>query len=164
MDSSQLALLGDQQFQERSEQAFAPNADVMHELKEAQVERQLFLRNSSMGSQPGTHQGPETLSGIDMNLMEAIAIVVAGVFAPAVTHRIMKRVSKLRWLVPLFPNPPPSPSSALAWRVWALPGGASGLNRQPCSSSENGGLRVAVFVIERLTLIIKTDHRLTRSN
>ena len=30
MDSSQLALLGDQQFQERSEQAFAPNADVIY--------------------------------------------------------------------------------------------------------------------------------------
>jgi len=28
MDSSQFALLGYQQFQERSEQAFAPNADM----------------------------------------------------------------------------------------------------------------------------------------
>ena len=99
MDSSQLALLGDQQFQERSEQAFAPNADVMHELKEAQVERQLFLRNSSMGSQPGTQQGPETLSGINMNLMEAIAIVVAGVFTPAVTHRMMIKAPILQWVI-----------------------------------------------------------------
>ena len=51
MDSNQFALLGYQQFQERSEQAFAPDADVMHELKEAQVERQFFLRNAPMRSQ-----------------------------------------------------------------------------------------------------------------
>ena len=56
MDSSQFTALGDQQFQKGSEQTLAPNAGVMHELKEAQVERQFFLRDSPMGSQPGTQQ------------------------------------------------------------------------------------------------------------
>jgi len=40
MDSSQFAKLRHQQFQQGSEQAFAPEADVMHELKETQVEWQ----------------------------------------------------------------------------------------------------------------------------
>ena len=52
MDSSEFALLGYQQFQERSEQAFASDAEVIHELKEAQVKRQFFLRDAPMGSQP----------------------------------------------------------------------------------------------------------------
>ena len=38
MDSSQFAKLRHQQFQQGSEQAFAPDADVMHELKEAHVQ------------------------------------------------------------------------------------------------------------------------------
>lgn len=42
MDSSQLAHLRDQELQNGSEQAFAPDAGVMHELKEAQVERFLY--------------------------------------------------------------------------------------------------------------------------
>ena len=45
MDSSQFAQLRHQEFQEGSEQAFAADTDVMHELKEAQVERQFFLRD-----------------------------------------------------------------------------------------------------------------------
>jgi hypothetical protein len=43
MDSSQFAQLRHQEFQEGSEQAFAADTDVMHELKEAQVERQFLL-------------------------------------------------------------------------------------------------------------------------
>ena len=43
MDSRQFIALCDQQFQEGSEQAFAPDTDIMHELKEAQIQRQFFL-------------------------------------------------------------------------------------------------------------------------
>ena len=43
MDSSQFVLLDDQQCQERSEQTFTPDADVMYELKEAQVGAAIFL-------------------------------------------------------------------------------------------------------------------------
>ena len=43
MDFGQFAWLRHQQFQERSEQTFTPDPDVVHELKEAQVERQFFL-------------------------------------------------------------------------------------------------------------------------
>ena len=43
MDSGQFAWLRHQEFQERSEQTFASDAGVVHELKETQVERQFFL-------------------------------------------------------------------------------------------------------------------------
>jgi len=42
MDSRQFIALCDQQFQEGSKQAFAPDTDIMHELKEAQIQRQFF--------------------------------------------------------------------------------------------------------------------------
>ena len=43
MDSGQLAPLCNQQFQQGPEQTLAPDVGVMHELEEAQVERQFFL-------------------------------------------------------------------------------------------------------------------------
>ena len=86
MDSSQFALLGYQQFQERSEQAFAPDAGIMHELKKAQVERQFFLRDAPMRSQPRAQQRPEALGSIDMNLIEAVPVFIAGIFASAMTY------------------------------------------------------------------------------
>ena len=61
----------------------------MHALKEAQVERQFFLGNPPMGSQPRAQQRPEPLGGVDMALVKAVAVVIAGVFAPAVAHRPM---------------------------------------------------------------------------
>ena len=61
----------------------------MHELKEAQVQRQLLLREAAMRSQPGTEQRPKALHRVDMNFMEAIPVLVAGVFTPAMTHRMM---------------------------------------------------------------------------
>ena len=43
LDSGQFGWLRHQQLQKGFEQAFTPDPDVMHELKEAQVERQFFL-------------------------------------------------------------------------------------------------------------------------
>jgi len=58
----------------------------MDALKEAQVQRQFFLRDTPMGPQPGAQQRPEALGGVDMNLIKAIPVFVAGVFASAMTH------------------------------------------------------------------------------
>lgn len=43
MDSSQFVLLGHQEFQEGSEQTFAPDAGVVYKLKEAQRGVAVFL-------------------------------------------------------------------------------------------------------------------------
>lgn len=87
MDSSQFARLGHQKFQQGSEQAFASEADVVHELKKTQVERQFLLRDPPMGSQPRAQQGPEPLGGVDVDLMETVTVLIAGVFPSAVADR-----------------------------------------------------------------------------
>jgi hypothetical protein len=46
-----------------------------------------------MGSQPRTQQRPEPLGGVDMDLVKAVAVVIAGVFAPTVAHRPMVETS-----------------------------------------------------------------------
>ena len=56
MDSSQFARLGHQEFQQGLEQACASEADVVHELKKPQVERQFLLRDAPMGPQPRAEQ------------------------------------------------------------------------------------------------------------
>ena len=71
----------------------------MHELKETPVKRQFLLRDSPMESQPGTQQRPATLGGIDLNLMEAIPIVIAGVFTPAVADRMRVKARILQWVI-----------------------------------------------------------------
>ena len=61
----------------------------MHELKEAQVHRQLFLRDTPMRAQPRTQQRPKAFHGVDMDLMETVTILVTGVFSTAVTHALV---------------------------------------------------------------------------
>ena len=65
------------------------NPRVIHELKEAQVEGQFLLRDSPMGSQPRTQQGPEALHRVDMNLIETLPVFIAGVFTPAMADGVM---------------------------------------------------------------------------
>jgi len=54
------------------------------ELKEAQVERQFLLRDPARRSQPGTQQRPEAFHGVDMDLMEAVTVLVTGILFAAV--------------------------------------------------------------------------------
>ena len=57
---------------------------VVDELKEAEINGQLFLRDATMGAQPGAQQRPEPFHGVDVDLAEPVAIVIAGIFAGAV--------------------------------------------------------------------------------
>jgi hypothetical protein len=57
---------------ERSEQGFAASACVVHELEEAEIKRQLVLRNASMRAKPGTQQRPEPLHRVDVDFAKAI--------------------------------------------------------------------------------------------
>src|SRR5690242_8396728 len=65
--------LCDQGGGEGSEQGFAVSARVVHELEEAEIERQFVLRNAAVRAQPGAQQRPEPLDGIDVHLAEAVA-------------------------------------------------------------------------------------------
>ena len=53
----------------------------MNELEEAEIERQLLLRDTAMRPQPGSQERPEALEGVDVDLAEPVAVLVAGVFA-----------------------------------------------------------------------------------
>jgi hypothetical protein len=61
----------------------------VNELEEAEVERKTFLGDPAMRPQPETQQGPESLDGVDVNLVEAVAVFIAGVLAGAVADGLV---------------------------------------------------------------------------
>ena len=79
----------DQGGDEGSEQGFAASARVVHELEEAEIERQLVLRDAAVRAQPGAQQRPEALDGVDVDLAEAVAVLVARILAAAVADRLV---------------------------------------------------------------------------
>ncbi len=74
---------------EGAEQGFAASACVVHELEEAEIKRQLVLRDAAVRSQPGAQQRPEAFHGVDMHLAEAVAVFVASVFAAPMADRLV---------------------------------------------------------------------------
>jgi len=74
---------------EGAQQGFDASARVMHELEEAEVERQLVLRDAPVRAQPGAQQRPEAFHGVDVDLTEAVAVFVASVFAAPVADSLM---------------------------------------------------------------------------
>src|SRR3954466_3396175 len=74
---------------EGSEQGFAAAACVVHELEEAEVERQLVLRDATVRAQPGAQQRPEALDGVDVHLAEAVAVLIARILAAPVADRLV---------------------------------------------------------------------------
>ena len=74
---------------EGAEQGSAASASVMHELEEAEIERQLVLRDAPVRAQPGAQQRPETLDGVDVDLAKTVAVLVAGVFATPMADRLV---------------------------------------------------------------------------
>src|SRR3954447_22463451 len=79
----------DQGSDKGAEQGFSAPARVVHELKEAEIERQLLLRDAAMRTQPGAEQRPDTLHRVDVHLAEAVAVLVAGILAAAVANRLV---------------------------------------------------------------------------
>ena len=66
-----------------------PRRRVVHELKEAEVKRQLVLRDAPVRAQPGAQQRPEPLHRVDVDFAEAVAVLVAGVLAAPVADRLV---------------------------------------------------------------------------
>jgi len=79
----------DQAGDEGVKQGFAASARVVHELKEAEVKRQLVLREAPMRAQPGAQQRPEPLHRVDVDLAEAVPVLIAGVFAAPMADRLV---------------------------------------------------------------------------
>jgi len=79
----------DQAGDERSEQGFAASACVVHELEEAEIKRQLVLRDAAVRSQPGAQQRSEAFHRVDMHLAEAVPILVAGILVASMADRLV---------------------------------------------------------------------------
>jgi len=77
----------DQGCNKGAEQGFAASARVVHELKEAEIKRQLVLRDAAVRAQPGAQQRPKTFYGVDVDLAEAVpvSVLVTGILAAGVT-------------------------------------------------------------------------------
>src|SRR5271165_5092400 len=79
----------EQQFNQRTQQCFAPFSNLVNELKEPQVKRQFLLRNPPVRSKPRPQQGPKALNRVDMDFAESIPILVAGELPGRVTHGVV---------------------------------------------------------------------------
>src|SRR4051812_20893903 len=62
---------------EGAKEGFAAAPDVVHEREEAEIQRQLLLRDAAVRAEPGAQQGPRALHRVDVDLAEAVAILVA---------------------------------------------------------------------------------------
>src|SRR4051794_13917488 len=67
----------------------APATGVVDELEEAEIGRQLLLRDATVRPEPGTQQRPEALGRVDVDLAKAVAIVVAGILAVAMADGLV---------------------------------------------------------------------------
>src|SRR3712207_8373698 len=74
---------------EGAEEGFASAPGVVHELEEAEIQRQLLLRDAPVRAEPGAQQGPRPLHRVDVDLAEAVAILVARVLATSVADRLV---------------------------------------------------------------------------
>src|SRR3954453_5542812 len=72
----------DQARDKGAEQGSPAPARVVYELEEAEIVRQLVLRDAPMRAEPGAQQRPETLDGVDVHLAEAVTIFVARILTP----------------------------------------------------------------------------------
>src|SRR5215213_1842908 len=72
-----------------AEQGSPTPARVVHELEEAEIERQLVLREAPVRAEPGAQQGPEPFHGVDVHLAAAVAIFVAGILTPGMADRLV---------------------------------------------------------------------------
>jgi len=92
---------------ERAEQSFAASARVMHELEKAEIEGQVVLRDAPMRAQPGTQQRPKALHRVDVDLAEAVPVLVAGLLAASMADGLVlvapggqARVDAVLWRFP----------------------------------------------------------------
>jgi hypothetical protein len=58
----------------------------VHELEKREIERQLFLGDAAMRSQPRTQQRPKALYRIDVDFMKAVAVLVARIRAQLLAY------------------------------------------------------------------------------
>src|SRR3954467_3020655 len=61
----------------------------MDELKEPEIDGELLLRDTAMRPWPGAKERPKSFPRVDVDLVEPIAVLVARIFAAAVTDGLV---------------------------------------------------------------------------
>src|SRR3954468_4004580 len=79
----------DQGADEGAQERLPAAPGVVDELEEAEMGGQLLLRDAPVRPQPGTQQRPEAFGRVDVDLAEAVAVLVAGVLAPGVADGLV---------------------------------------------------------------------------
>src|SRR3954464_681785 len=74
---------------EGGEESFAAAPGVVHELEKAEIQRQLLLRDAPVRAEPGAQQGPRSLHRVDVDLAEAVAILVARILPATVADGLV---------------------------------------------------------------------------
>ncbi len=110
-----------QAYNKGAEQGLSTSACVVHEPEEAERERQLVLRDAPTRAKPGAQQGPKTLDGIDVDLAEAVTVLVAGILAAPMADR----------LVPVAPGWQARMDATLVRVDEGARGDSSGVSAQP---------------------------------
>src|SRR3954449_4432090 len=64
---------------------FAAAPGVVHEHEVTEIQRQLLLCDAAVRTEPRAQQGPRPFHGVDVDLAEAVPILVARVLAMCVT-------------------------------------------------------------------------------
>src|SRR4051794_14376306 len=84
----------DERRYKRGEEGLPPPARVVHDLEEGEVERQFLLRDPTMRAEPGAQQRPDAFGRVDVDLAEAVAVVIARVLAAGVADGLVDRLPR----------------------------------------------------------------------
>ena len=83
-------LLAKEHTQEGVEESLAAIFGVVNELEEAEVEGKALLGDAAVRPEPGAQQGPEAVEGVDVNLVEAVAVFIACLLPSAVADGLVR--------------------------------------------------------------------------
>src|SRR3954447_7912977 len=79
----------DQAGDEGAEERLPAAPGVVDGLEEAETGGQPLPPDAPVRPEPGARQRPEALGRVDVDLAEAVAVLVAGVLAPGVAHGLV---------------------------------------------------------------------------
>ena len=79
----------DQEADKRAQKALATGTNVVAEFEEPRVQRQVLLRDPSVGAEPTAQQRPESFHRVNMHFVEPVSVIIPGVLALAMADGVV---------------------------------------------------------------------------